>query len=121
MIADALPAFLAAHTEPAALHALHHRLLTLPVPTNRLGVRDFAAALGVFALVVLATFPVVVPFIFIHAPPLALHVSNGLALATLFICGCALGRYTGERAWIYGLTMTAIGFALVMVIVALGG
>ncbi len=103
------------------LEALNQRLRVLPVPSARLGSRDCFAALGVFALVVLATFPVVVPFIFISETALALRVSNLLAIGTLFICGTALGHYTTERAWMYGFAMTGLGVALVTIIVAIGG
>jgi VIT1/CCC1 family predicted Fe2+/Mn2+ transporter len=71
--------------------------------------------------VVLATFPVVVPFIFIPKIALALRVSNLLAIATLYIGGAMLGRYAGGRPWVYGLALSAIGVALLSVIIALGG
>lgn len=121
LILDELPPFFAANSEGAMLEALNQRLRVLPVPSARLGSRDYFAALGVFALVVLATFPVVVPFIFISETALALRVSNLLAIGTLFICGTALGHYTTERAWMYGFAMTGLGVALVTIIVALGG
>jgi VIT1/CCC1 family predicted Fe2+/Mn2+ transporter len=121
LIAGELPALFADHIQPATLAALHQKLLLLPVPPARLGTRDYLAAFGVFLLVVLATFPVVVPFVFLHTPAAALRVSNLLAVGTLFVCGCALGHYTGERAWVYGVTMMTLGIALTTIIVALGG
>jgi VIT1/CCC1 family predicted Fe2+/Mn2+ transporter len=121
MIADELPQLLAELIQPATLAALHGRLRVLPVPSSRLGLRDYAAAFGVFLLVVLATFPMVVPFIFIHTVAAALRISNLLAVCTLFVCGCSLGQYTGERTWVYGIAMMTIGIALTVIIVALGG
>ena len=82
---------------------------------------DYAAALEVFCLVVLATFPVVVPFIVFREAALALRFSNALAVVTLFVGGHLLGRYAGASPWRFGLTMAGIGTALVAVIVALGG
>ena len=82
---------------------------------------DFVAALEVFGLVVLSTFPVVVPFLVFRETALALRVSNGLAIATLFAGGWILGRYAGARPWRFGLAMAAIGAVLVAAIVALGG
>jgi VIT1/CCC1 family predicted Fe2+/Mn2+ transporter len=121
LITDALPQLFAAIVQPEALDALHQGLLTVREPTVRLGGRDYAAAFGVFALVVLATFPVVIPFIFISKVMLALRVSNILAIVTLLIGGFALGRYAGGRPWVYGLAMSGIGVALFAIIIALGG
>ncbi|TDN70143.1 VIT1/CCC1 transporter family protein [Paraburkholderia sp. BL10I2N1] len=121
LITDALPQLFAAIVQPATLDALHQGLLTVREPTVRLGGRDYAAAFGVFALVVLATFPVVIPFIFISKIVVALRVSNILALVTLFIGGFALGRYTGGRPWLTGVAMSGIGAALLAIIIALGG
>jgi VIT1/CCC1 family predicted Fe2+/Mn2+ transporter len=121
LIADALPEQLAADAGPEALEALRRRLLALPVSGSGLGAQDYAGALGVFVLVVLATFPVVIPFMLVAETALALRVSNLLALATLFIGGYVLGRYAGGNPWRWGLAMTAIGVALVACIIALGG
>jgi VIT1/CCC1 family predicted Fe2+/Mn2+ transporter len=121
LIADALPQLYASIVQPAVLDALRQGLLTVRVPAVRLDGKDYAAAFGIFALVVLATFPVVVPFMFISKVVLALRVSNALAVITLFIGGFALGRYTGGRPLAYGLAMSGIGVALLAIIIALGG
>ena len=49
-------------------------------------------ALGVFFLVVIATFPVVVPFMIIGQPMVAVRVSNLVALVMLFLAGSVLAR-----------------------------
>ncbi len=102
---------------------MRRRLIALPdVPTRmRLGRDDYAGAFGVFLLVVLSTFPVVLPFIFISKLALAMRVSNGVALAMLFIGGYQLGKYAGGIAWKTGLAMAAVGGVLVTIIMALGG
>ena len=121
LIADALPERLAAGADEKSLEALRTRLLATPVPSAGLGASDYAGAAGVFALVVSATFPVVVPFIFIAEPPIALRASNVLGLATLFVGGSMLGHFAGGVWWRSGLAMTAVGGGLVAVIIALGG
>ena len=70
----------------------------MPIPESRLGLvsRDFRAAGLVFLLVFLATLPVALPFLFISETRLALRVSNGIALAMLFIGGWRLGGYSGR-------------------------
>jgi len=120
-IADALPERLAAGASDEALEALRARLLEAPVPRAGLGVQDLRGALGVLALVVLATFPIVVPFIVVSDASLALRVSNLLGLATLFASGFVLGRYAGGSPWRSGLAMVGVGTALVALIIALGG
>lgn len=121
MIAQTLPEPWAARVETQALETLRKRLANAEVPSSRLLAQDYAAAFGVFALVALATFPVVVPFMLFDATDLALAVSHGLSLLTLFLCGWSLGRYAGMKPWLYGVYMTLIGVVLVVVIMALGG
>lgn len=121
LIVDALPPRLAAGASSAGVEAFRQQLVTTALSRSGLGATDYAGAAGVFALVVLATFPVVLPFIFIDETALALRLSNLLAVATLFIGGFVLGRHAGGSAWRYGLAMTAIGAALVVAIRALGG
>jgi VIT1/CCC1 family predicted Fe2+/Mn2+ transporter len=123
LVADALPQRLADAVGPAALEGVRRRLAELPAaPTGpRLGPRDFRGALGVFLLVVLATFPVVIPFMLFRETGLALRVSNALSLAMLFAAGWALGRYSGGSPWRSGLAMAVTGALLIGAIIALGG
>ena len=68
LIADALPPVVASVLQPAELEAMHQRLKQLPEPPERARLRkdDWLGACGVFLLVFLSTFPVVIPFIFMH-------------------------------------------------------
>ena len=68
---------------------MHQRLKQLPEPPRRarLDKDDWLGALGVFLLVFLSTFPVVIPFIFMHSAGPALRVSNAIAIAMLFVTG----------------------------------
>ena len=87
----------------------------------RLGRDDFKGALGVFLLVVLATFPLVVPFMLIDRTALAVRVSNLVAVAMLFLAGWILARYAGGSRWRGGAAMAATGTVLIAAIIALGG
>ncbi|SAK77890.1 hypothetical protein AWB80_04682 [Caballeronia pedi] len=82
---------------------------------------DFLAALGIFIIIVLSTFPVAAPFVLVKHVPTALLISRVLTLAMLFFCGFALGGYAGWSGWKAGLSMTALGVLLTMAIIALGG
>jgi hypothetical protein len=87
----------------------------------RLVGRDFVGALGVFLLVVLATFPVVLPFMFIDALPAAMRASNGMTMLMLFWGGWMLARYSGGHPWKAGFGLAGIGAVLSVAIIALGG
>jgi len=121
LIAEALPDRVAGGVSETTLEAIRRRLVAIPVPRTTLQASDYAAAALVCAIVVLATLPVAVPYLLIHDPRTATAVSRGLALVDLFACGSLLGHYSGGTAWKYGVFVSAIGVALVLVIKALGG
>jgi len=89
--------------------------------TPRLTRDDWKGALGVFLLVVLSTFPVVVPFIIFTEPLRALRTSNAIAIVLLFITGYKFGQYSGYRPWAMGAVVTVFAVALVAVTMRLGG
>jgi len=122
-IAAALPPLVAGMMLPDELEILRQRLTQLPEPPAWPAptLTDLRGAAGVFLLVLLSTFPVVLPFVFIPEAQLALHVSNGVAIGLLFAGGLALGRYAGLRPLVTGLSMVAIGVLLVGLTIALGG
>jgi VIT1/CCC1 family predicted Fe2+/Mn2+ transporter len=118
-----LPSPVAAVLLPAELEAMRLRLAQLPDPRGhaRLGRDDARGALGVFLLVFLSTFPVVIPFIVMRDPVPALRVSNAVAVALLFVAGQAFGRLTGRHPVWTGTAMVVLGAALVGLTMALGG
>jgi len=123
-LAGALPAPVASVLEPTELDAMCLRLKALPEAPERafLEKNDWLGAIGVFLLVFLSTFPVVIPFIFMKDVKLALHVSNAIAITLLFLAGFAFGRITGRRRpALTGIAMVVLGAALVGLTIALGG
>jgi hypothetical protein len=121
VIAGGLPDGLAAVSSEDVLEAIRQNLVSVPASRAVLDRRDFSAALGVFALVVLVTFPVVLPFLFVHDVWIAMRVSNGIGLAILYGYGHTLGQYSGGTPWKFGLVIMLLGVVLVAVIMALGG
>jgi VIT1/CCC1 family predicted Fe2+/Mn2+ transporter len=83
--------------------------------------RDLRGALGVFLLVALSTFPLVVPFLVMRELGPALTASRLVALAILFAGGWLLARYAGGNRWLAGLSLAGVGAVLLAAIVALGG
>jgi len=118
-----LPPELASILPPEQLELLRQKLQHLPKPSGgpRLTKRDWIGALGLCLLSFLATFPVVIPFIFLSDAKLALRASYAVAIVMLFCCGYVFGYHSGLRPWAAGLSMVAVGSALVGVAVALGG
>lgn len=123
LIADALPSVVASIMEPSELETMHQRLKQLPEPPERARLRkdDWLGSIGVFLLVFLSTFPVVIPFIFMRNARPALRVSNTIAIVMLFLTGYAFGRMTGRHPWLFGIAMVILGSILVGLTMALGG
>jgi hypothetical protein len=123
VIADALPPVLASVTTAAELEAIRQKLQQLPEPGRRPHITkdEWLAGAGVFLLVVVATIPVVLPFLFVHEPTRALRISNGIAILLLFLMGYLYGYHIGHRPLRNGLIMIVIGVAMVGMTMALGG
>lgn len=123
LIADALPVRLAQAAGPDGLELLRRRLIeapAMPAPP-RLGWEDFKGAFGVFLLVVLSTFPLVVPFLLLQQTTLAVRISNLVGLCVLFVAGWILARYAGAKPWLGAIALTITGTLLILAIIALGG
>lgn len=123
LVAGALPPLVASLMEPQEIESLKRKLTQIPESTvwPRLATEDWLGALGVFLLVFLSLFPVVVPFIFISDARLALRISNGIAISLLFLAGYSFGRFTNSNPWRTGLTMVIFGVVVVAVAILLGG
>lgn len=119
MIADELPPLIAPAFQPAQLELIRVRINTIPAAdlSSRLTRLDWLGALGVCLVVILSTFPVVIPFIVIADARLALRISNALAVILLFLCGFLFGRHAGLQPLTTGLVMVGVGIALVSVAV----
>lgn len=123
LILTALPEHVAKLVGQDELEGMRRRVLGLDAETQRLlRPRDFVEALGVFLLVVIATFPVVAPFFFTADPRLAMHVSQAVTLVMLFLAGFTLGRHAGHpKPLRTGIVMAVFGAALIAAVKALGG
>jgi len=123
LIASTLPDHVAAITGPNEIEGMRRRLLALPASDrSALGRDDYLGAIGVFLLVVAATFPVAAPFLLTNDTVLAMRLSQIVALLMLFAAGFALGRHAGHRHPVRtGIAMTTLGALLIASVNALGG
>ena len=123
LIERSLSRVMAGLASPAEIEAFRGRIVALPSVPARPTLRwnDVRAAVAVFLLVVLVTFPVVLPFALMQDVATAKNVSRAIALAMLFLGGFSFGRYAGYGGWKAGVMMAGIGTVLVGAIKALGG
>jgi VIT1/CCC1 family predicted Fe2+/Mn2+ transporter len=82
---------------------------------------DWLAAIGAFWLVVVASIPAALPFVFIDEPWRAIRVSNLILLALFFVIGWRWATYTTVRPWHAAVALTLFGVAMVGTAIALGG
>jgi hypothetical protein len=82
---------------------------------------DFKAAGQVFLLVTGATFPPVLPFLLVDSVPLAMRLSNAVAVAMLVVIGWRLDQQMRAGRRVMRGIIPVIGLVLVGVTIALGG
>ena len=123
MLAAELPEQFASVLSPGELESVLRRLRALPEPSARphLTGDDWLGAFGIFVLVFFSTLPIVLPFLLVSRPALALRVSNLVAIGLLFLTGYIFGRNTGHNPWRLGIAMVLIGCLLAGVAISLGG
>jgi VIT1/CCC1 family predicted Fe2+/Mn2+ transporter len=123
LLARVLPDELAPIVGPDEIAGMRRNLLARPAYTGPiLHARDFAEAVAIFVMVVLATFPVVMPFLLVGDPASAIRISQLVTVVMLSVCGYGLGRYAGHpRPAVTGLAMAMFGVVLIVVVKALGG
>jgi VIT1/CCC1 family predicted Fe2+/Mn2+ transporter len=68
------------------------QLLAKASAQPRLLASDLRAACGVFVLVFMSTFPMVLPFMFVDDLRLAMRWSLAIAIAMMFLCGYGWAR-----------------------------
>lgn len=124
LLADAMPILVTLVMRSEDVQILHQRVreLHLSRTSPRLRPNDLLQAFAVFVAVVLATLPVIVPFVLIDEPRHALRMSHAVALVMLFLIGLGYGRFANApRPVVTASVFTLLGVALVVATIALGG
>jgi VIT1/CCC1 family predicted Fe2+/Mn2+ transporter len=116
---------LMAVTSPAERVQLHRSVLAIlrrgefePPGVRR---EDVLGGVAAGVIILLATFPIVVPYLVLSDPNLAVRVSNVIALTLLFLVGLRWGQIVGGRSVRIATGLTLVGVVLVAVTIALGG
>ena len=122
-VAAPLPEGIASVLDTAELERIRVHVMERPEPPKNpsLDRADWLGALGVFLLVFVSTFPVVLPFLFLPDTWRALRVSNLIAIGMLFLTGYFFGKCSELRPVRTGGAMVLIGIAMVAVTMVLGG
>ena len=122
-ISNVLPPSIASLIDADTLAKIQTALDALPDDDAKVGLttRDLKKAVGIFLLVFISTFPIVIPFVFISDTNLALRISNIIAIIMMFLCGWSVAIYVGASKWKLSIGMVLIGILLVIITIALGG
>jgi hypothetical protein len=123
LVADELdPLFVRALGEEG-VERIRAAVMAAPEPPARpqLQWKEVRAAIAIFCLVFLSTFPVVLPFVFIQEIQTAKRVSAAVAIVLLFACGYTWGKYAGQSPLRVGSVMVLLGLVIEVVVIALGG
>lgn len=83
--------------------------------------KDLLGGLAVGLIIVLATLPVVIPFLAFRDPNVAVRLSNLVALTELFVLGIWWGKMVGGSSLRIASGLTLVGLVLVLITIALGG
>jgi len=123
IIESALPDHLDPFVRAEELEAIRQRVLARPAETGAvLRPRDFLEALAIWAWVVIATFPVALPFMLTQDLPQAFRWSRIVTVVMLGLVGVALGRYARHpRPLVTGASMAVCGVLVIAAVKALGG
>ncbi len=87
----------------------------------RIRLRDGLDVIMCVVLNVLTVFPIVLPFALLPSPEDAVLTSNAIGIAMLFLIGFAWAKESFRNRLLAGGLMALIGFALLTVLVVLGG
>ena len=92
-----------------------------PLEPPRIQREDILGGLAVGLLILIATLPIVLPFLIFSNPNVAIWSSNLITLALQFLLGCWWGRVVGGNPLWIGTGVTGVGLTLVLITIALGG
>jgi len=123
IVLEALPQALVELLDESEIETVRRRVADMTAPSTSAGLTrdDLMGATGVFLIVFLSTFPVVIPFLLVQDARLALRLSHGIAMLMLFVAGWSLGRHAGRAGWQIGLAMVVLGLVLATLTYVLGG
>lgn len=82
---------------------------------------DLLGGGAVALLILLATVPILIPFLLIPETTRAVRIAEFICVALLFMLGFRWGRIVGTNPWKVGAGLTLIGLVLVAMTVLLGG
>jgi VIT1/CCC1 family predicted Fe2+/Mn2+ transporter len=120
-LGDPLLALTKREERQEVLRSVLERLRRGETPQLKLQREDFLGGLAVALIILVATLPVVAPFLLVTNPSIAVRVSNWVALTELFLLGAWWGSMVGLGSLRIATGLTLVGVVLVLVTILLGG
>lgn len=121
-VREMVPPLVAEALTPDSIARLRQGLERLPAGRPSFWPAQEFAVAGLICLIVFgSTLPLVVPFMLMQDPWLAMRASHMVAVATLFALGWGLGRWSGASPFGSAVIFAAVGTVLAGACVALGG
>jgi VIT1/CCC1 family predicted Fe2+/Mn2+ transporter len=124
-IGEELDGPLMALTTPGERGQIHRWVLEIlrreKMEPARLHREDLLGGVAVALIIMLATLPVVVPYLVVPNPDLAVGISHLIALTLLFLLGLWWGRVVGSSPFRLAGGLTLVGMVLVLITILLGG
>lgn len=118
---DAFGDVLPEEERPAISRSLYGRAIAMPAHNARLTRDDIFGGIAIFFMAVVATLPVVIPFLLISDPIWAIRLSNIIAILMLFLLGYKWAQHTLVRPLYMGLGLAAVGLVITLIAIPLGG
>jgi len=100
---------------------ISRRLHGVSIQQTRVVADDVYGALAIVWLVLLASVPAILPFLFITDRFIAARVSNALVLVALFAVGFSFARTIHANQWWGGISTSVLGIVMVGIVMLLGG
>ena len=82
---------------------------------------DFVSAFALAMVSLVLTVPILVPFLLVDEPLLAVRASNAVGIVLLFLLGYAWATRTSGRPYLLGFAMAMIGVVMTVMTILLGG
>lgn len=125
-IRDELEPALETLASPEALKGFYQQVLTSirasdKPPRGTVHRDDLLGGVAVALVIMMATFPILLPYLLIRNTTTAVRVSELISVTLLFLLGFRWGQFVGTNPWKVGAGLTLVGGVLVLVTILLGG
>lgn len=120
-LGDQLEPLAAPEAVAAFYDSVRTTLQSTEPPRGSIRGEDVKGGIAAALAILLATAPILVPYLVVKTPIHAVRISEAIAVVLLFLVGVKWGKFVGANPLKVGFTLTAVGGILVGVTILLGG